>query len=1161
MASNPLTLLTGLVAFFSYYAAACLGLLQESLSHGSVKHGFDLPTSLHSPPVVIDVKRDIKYVGSKLLDVEHFQNIFYAEDTAGRNRFKPPVPSNPAKGSVIDARQPGAWCPQGKGDVLPFTSLVLNISENCLSLRVARPADTKANAKLPVMVWLHGGKAPDHLEFSGTVANALDQYTGGHALGSGSDILYTPDGLVKQALSRQQPVIWVAINYRLGFFGFATNEAIVKANHANMGLRIRDNIEYFGGDPRRVTAIGQSVGASDISLQMTAFGGNHGAPFQRAILMSGAPGLNFNTKSELVKDNTIAVAESVGCIRGDGQSIDTLNCLRRVPFEILTNISVTASRNARPPFGEGFFFPTYDGDFIQDRPSELVRAGKIAKGIPIIASWVTNDGAWYPSPATATDEQVLASFGLWLQGLSKSTKKKLLKLYPVKDFEGMVRPDYDGPISSQYYRAAQLNRDLWFTCPVLDFAWQYVRTGGIDVSQARIYEHNSTRYTPVFKAMGVPMWRVAHLSDIPYVLNSQHLTGGADNSMEQLKLSAEISHELVEFVAIANGKKGFDNKWPAAFKHATKEELRRTAFPKSFILQLFGGPYGNTPVMVRRAPSHEGPYDAERAIQWERLIERCEFINSNIDQQPAMARFGISLLLVGIATLMAYATASFIANRRHIRKLQAAGVPMPKYHPILGHLLAVKECKGMLPLDATFHIVARFLSKQFPDGIFYLTLWPFSKTIMIVADPFVAAQVESASTEKPRSICSTLEVINGGPSLMTMHGGQWKEWRALFNPGFAIGYLTGLAPAIAEEVEVFCKLLSDRAEKGEIFRLEEHTLRLTFDIIGRVTFGGRLHYQTQKSALADCLRRQIIWSPFVKSLNPIKRYVTIRPLVQMYNSYRMNQYLDREIDQRYEELIHSPMKKALEVTSEASSLSKEAFRRLARPQLRMFLFAGHDTTSSTLLYCYMLLDKYPEAMSKVREEHDKVFGAAVSINNISQVIESNPALLNQIPYTLAVIKEVLRMFPPAGSLREGRPDLILRDEQGRQYPTEHCHIWTLTLIMHNDPKVFSDPGSFNPDRWLVGPGDPLHPQKGSWRPFEWGPRNCIGQTLAQLELKIALVMTVRLFDIKPAYEQWDMLHPKKGIKVVEGNRVYQAELGGGGAHPADGFPVTVTRRQ
>lgn len=58
----------------------------------------------------------------------------------------------------MDATVAGAWCPQALGPtLLPFTSPVTNVSENCLSLRIARPSGTDASAKLPVLVWMHGG--------------------------------------------------------------------------------------------------------------------------------------------------------------------------------------------------------------------------------------------------------------------------------------------------------------------------------------------------------------------------------------------------------------------------------------------------------------------------------------------------------------------------------------------------------------------------------------------------------------------------------------------------------------------------------------------------------------------------------------------------------------------------------------------------------------------------------------------------------------------------------------------------------------------------------------------------------------------------------------------------------------------------------------------
>ena len=160
---------------------------------------------------------------------------------------------------------------------------------------------------------------------------------------------------------------------------------------------------------------------------------------------------------------------------------------------------------------------------------------------------------------------------------------------------------------------------------------------------------------------------------------------------------------------------------------------------------------------------------------------------------------------------------------------------MPKHHPVFGHFLVLKETIQSLLWNTVMHVVVRRIAESFPGGVFYLNLWPFNAPVMVVANPFVASQVEAAFLDKPANICATLEVINGGPSLLTMHGSTWKKWRALFNPGFAAGYITGLSPTISEEVTVFCKLLQDRTTKGEVFPLEEFTLRLTFDIIARVT--------------------------------------------------------------------------------------------------------------------------------------------------------------------------------------------------------------------------------------------------------------------------------------------------------------------------------------
>jgi carboxylesterase type B len=352
-------------------------------------------------------------------------------------------------------------------------------------------------------------------------------------------------------------------------------------------------------------------------------------------MMSGSPGLNFNSDPDLVANNTVVIAQQVGCGRND--VLQTLDCLRNVPFEQLTNLSVAASRVARPPFGEGYFYPTIDGDFIQDRPSQLLRAGKIAKGIPLIASWVTNDGAWYALPTTATDYEVLRSFGLWLHKLSEPTKERLLQLYPLEDFEHMIRPEHEGRISPQYYRAAQLNRDIWFTCPVLDFTWQYVKTGGVEASRVRLYEFNETRYAPVFDSMGVSMWGVAHLSDIPYLFYNDHLGGGADNSDTQLALARDFSRTIIQFVHGTSGGVGDRlQSWPPAFLNDFSKSSTGD-MPSHISLQLFGGLHGSVPARCTEGAGAdvEAMTDAEKALHWEKLFSRCAFINGQQFREEA----------------------------------------------------------------------------------------------------------------------------------------------------------------------------------------------------------------------------------------------------------------------------------------------------------------------------------------------------------------------------------------------------------------------------------------------------------------------------------------------------------------------------------------------
>ncbi|KAF2756235.1 cytochrome P450 [Pseudovirgaria hyperparasitica] len=511
-------------------------------------------------------------------------------------------------------------------------------------------------------------------------------------------------------------------------------------------------------------------------------------------------------------------------------------------------------------------------------------------------------------------------------------------------------------------------------------------------------------------------------------------------------------------------------------------------------------------------------------------------------------------------------------------RLREAGMPMPPWNPILGHLLVMPEILKTMPKDSQQTDAFVILSRKFgkTDSLFYLDLWPFCDPFLIVSSPSHAIQAcQEHDLIKPGSLKPFFQPLAGGDNLFTMNGPTWKSSRALFSPGFNDRYLRNQTHHIVEEALVYLEVLRSHARKQDMFSLDEATLWYTMDIIGAVTFNSRLHSQTQHNELATAMRSQISWQCLNDELNPFIRWNPIRPIMQWYNGHRMNNYISKELDQRFKEwasddkaastrsimnlTIADYMREGKPSKSgETADRLDNSFKSWAATQIRLFLFAGHDSTSSSICYCYYLLQHNPGAMQKLRDEHDAVLGE--NLTDTPKLLCDQPDLLNKLPYTEAVIKEAMRLFPAASGMRGGRPDVSLRDnDSGQLYPTDTMNIWIVHGALQRNPKYWPRPNEFLPERWLVNSSDPLHPVKGAWRPFEHGPRNCLGQTLAMLDIKVTLALTVREFDIKEVYDEWDKINPSDGIKRLEGERAYQ--IMNGGSHPADGYPCRVTLRK
>jgi len=129
-------------------------------------------------------------------------------------------------------------------------------------------------------------------------------------------------------------------------------------------------------------------------------------------------------------------------------------------------------------------------------------------------------------------------------------------------------------------------------------------------------------------------------------------------------------------------------------------------------------------------------------------------------------------------------------------------------------------------------------------------------------------------------------------------------------------------------------------------------------------------------------------------------------------------------------------------TSGAEKGLDPAFKTAALDHIKVFMFGGHDTTSSTICYVAYALSRHPEALKKVRQEYDEVFGPEVW--QTAARIKEDPYIINKLPYTVAIVKECLRLWPPASSVRVGGPGQFVHYD-GKQYPIEGDWIRRLSV--------------------------------------------------------------------------------------------------------------------
>ncbi|OQE22979.1 hypothetical protein PENSTE_c009G06955 [Penicillium steckii] len=543
-----------------------------------------------SPPKVnVGGLNKVRFEGVSSNGIESFLNIRFAEDTSGRNRFAAPKPYHYIPGSVVNASHPGAACPQQK---VPITGLqvfdnVTHVSEDCLTLRIDRPAKVSLGEKLPVMAFIYGG---------------------GQSIGQIYDSAYDPTALITAAEKKGTPVIYVAMNYRIGVFGFAAMQALNETRSLNAGLLdqrlalewIQQHISTFGGDPENVTIFGESDGATGVGLQITAYGGQKEAPFKRAIMQSGNAVADPGTASNKSSIHTTELIKKVNC--SSFTSSDELSCLRKIPLQKLLHAALDYEFSFVGSFGFDIFIPTAPSDFIPDSPSKLLSSGRFVHDIDIITGWTEDDQSFFTPSTIKTEHDSVQYLATSLPNLSKKDIRRALDLYPASSFTD----DPSENISAQYFRSSQMCRDYQFACPSILHVQMNTKYSNTNTSNY-LYVLNQTMFAPLFSEQKTSYFGVSHFSDIPYVFNQAQARYLFAATPLDVDLSSRMSGSWASFATFGDPSRGNGtlSGWSNAWDNAGMQA------------RLIGGPNDGQAVHIDNGNN-----------SFEDLVNRCAFWNS-----------------------------------------------------------------------------------------------------------------------------------------------------------------------------------------------------------------------------------------------------------------------------------------------------------------------------------------------------------------------------------------------------------------------------------------------------------------------------------------------------------------------------------------------------
>ncbi|HEX5109245.1 MAG TPA: cytochrome P450 [Vicinamibacterales bacterium] len=437
--------------------------------------------------------------------------------------------------------------------------------------------------------------------------------------------------------------------------------------------------------------------------------------------------------------------------------------------------------------------------------------------------------------------------------------------------------------------------------------------------------------------------------------------------------------------------------------------------------------------------------------------------------------------------------------------------PGPRGVPILGSLLAVRRDPTGVFLDAAL---------RFGDVVSF-KIGP--RRGYLISNPHDVRHVllDNARNYHKSPLYQKLRMFLLGDGLLTSEGEFWLRQRRIAQPAFHRQKVAGLASVMARAARDTAAGWEAIASAGRPVDVDAEMMRLTRTVVLRALLGGDLGPYTEQIDAAWIVINEHIGERFW-SLGPDWLPTAKRRRFEAARAVLVGA-VDHVIGQRR----RGSAEKGDLLEMLLSARDEETGQAMTDDQLRVevttFLLAGQETTSLTLTWIWYLLSQHPDAQRRLEAEIDTVLAGRLP----------EYADLVNLPYTLMVVDEAMRLYPPAwGFSRQAMAD----DEVGGFHVPRGWLVFVIPWVLHRLPALWDSPERFEPERF--SPERSADRPKFAYLPFGAGPRQCIGNQFALIETQLTLATLAQRYRLRlvPGHrvEPWPLitLRPRFGMPMT-----------------------------